>query len=336
MPRHRKECIPKHRALPPDRHSGRRVQLSAAVEAAGTELRSATASGQGDDGQSEEDGQSAPASAAPAASAATSSAATVPLRLPHARPRPSGSRRPPAGGESPAQPHRMRGLLVTPWFAAGAGFVIAAALALNSPHTVLTYRPNTSKCSTCTLPGLPPTAKPGLHVNAAKPVKPARAGRGRVATGVGPASTTGPEIGFRVIWQRDGAFAAIITVPAAQARHGWNLRFVLPGRRIIQVLGANWQPAPGANGGLASMLTSQPWQSGAPGDFSPTRPPGAGQQGTIGQSQGSARSARSAQSGQPRDQGPWSWQPLKFLVMAEGSPVTPVACVLNGASCHFG
>src|SRR5450755_2200713 len=291
MPRHRKECIPKHRALRPNHQSGRRVPVSAAIE---------------------ENGQAPPA-ASP----------TMPLPRPSARSRPSGSRRPPAGGESRTEPRRMRGLLVTPWFAAGAGFVIAAALALNSPHTVLTYRPHTSKCSTCTSPGSLATAKPGLHVKAAKPVKPARAGQGAVAAGPGQAAGAGPEIGFQVVWQRDGAFAAIINVPVAQPRHGWDLRFEIPGRRIIQVQGANWQSAPGGHGGLASMLTYQPGQSGPPRDSRPPDPPGAGQRST-------------GQPGMPDDQGPWVPQALRFLVTAQGSPVTPVACLLNGADCHFG
>jgi len=224
----------------------------------------------------------------------------------------------------------MRGLLVTPWFAAGAGFVIAAALALNSPHTVLTYRPNTSKCAACTSPGTLATAQPGLHFKAANPVKPAPAGQGEAATRPTPATPSGPDIGFQVVWRRDGAFAAIITVPAAQARHGWNLRFEIPGRRITQVLGANWHPAPGGYGGLASMLTTQPGRPGSPRPAGPPDSPGAGQHGEPG------RPGTSGRPGSRGDGGPWVPQALRFLVTAQGSPVTPVACVLNGATCHFG
>ena len=39
-------------------------------------------------------------------------------------------------------------MLMTPWLAAGAGVVVAAALALHVPHAELTYTPNgTRACS---------------------------------------------------------------------------------------------------------------------------------------------------------------------------------------------
>jgi hypothetical protein len=231
----------------------------------------------------------------------------------------------------------MRGLLVTPWFAAGAGFVIAAALALNSPHTVLTYRPNTVPCRLCTEPtpqkGSEASATPGVQIRPVRPAKSAHARRGTGRPDSGPVA--GLEVSFRVVWHKHGEFGAIITVPANRARHGWSLRFDMPGVRITQVWGAQWESAPGGHGGLARMLTRHPGRqpgsprhSGRPGDSGPGR--GHGQSGAQGQA-GSQELFGSQGS-------PWDWtQPdVRFLVVAQGSPVTPVGCVLNGAGCHFG
>jgi hypothetical protein len=222
--------------------------------------------------------------------------------------------RPPAGPGRP-QPRRMRGLLVTPWFAAGAGFVIAAALALNSPHTVLTYRPNTVPCNGCAQPGALPTLRPGVQTKTARP---AHVARPAIKARHGTALAAGPAVGYRVVWQRDGAFAAIVTIPAAQARGGWSLQFSFPGRHITQVWGALWQPDSSGEGGLATVL-EPPRHSGPPGDS------GTGQSGPPGQ------------DGQPGSGYPGQHDPedLRFLVTAQGSPVTPAGCVLNHVVCHF-
>jgi hypothetical protein len=212
----------------------------------------------------------------------------------------------------------MRGLLVTPWFAAGAGFVIAAALALNSPHTVLTYRPNSVPCSTCIPHGALASAKPGVKFKVAKPVKHAQASL-RIPRAVHhPAAVAGPEVGFKVVGQQDGAFSAIISLPADQAGRHWKLRFEIPGRRIFQVLGAKWQPTPSGYGGEASALTVRP---GFSGHSDPSRPPG------------EDHSEPPQTPGAPQQ---WVPQQLRFLITAQGAPATPVACVLNGVTCHFG
>jgi hypothetical protein len=211
----------------------------------------------------------------------------------------------------------MRGLLVTPWFAAGAGFVIAAALALNSPHTVLTYRPNTLPCSTCIrpAPGSLASAKPGIKLKVPAPAKHAQSSRGAAKDRQAPATAAGLEVGFRVVWQKNGAFGAIITLPAGHAGRDWKLRFAIPGRRIFQVAGAQWLPLPSGYGGEASMLTAQPGFSGHSG------PPGGNQSGGP------------QVPGQP---GQRSVRRFGFFVAAQGAPVTPVDCVLDGVACHFG
>jgi hypothetical protein len=209
----------------------------------------------------------------------------------------------------------MRGLLVTPWFAAGAGFVIAAALALHSPSTVLTYRPNTEPCDGCQHApsgrGSLATAAPGQQIRTVAPAKP------RARAAASPRDTpaaAGPEVVFRVVWRKDGEFGAIVTIPAGYAAHGWSLRLDLPGTRITQVWGAQWQLAAGGHSGLASMATRQP----EPQHSSP--PAGFGQHGS---------------GSQPG----WDWGTAggsRFLVVAQGSPITPVDCLLNETACHFG
>jgi hypothetical protein len=220
----------------------------------------------------------------------------------------------------------MRGLLVTPWFAAGAGFVIAAALALNSPHTVLTYKPNTSTCSTCVPRQSLATARPGVVLKTPKPAPAVRSDRRpRPAVPAHPAPApahpapvpAGPALGYRVVWTRHGAFGAIITIPRAEASHGWKLRFEIPGRRILGVWGAQWAPAGGGYGGEASSFGTQP-QPGSPGSSGPAPSPGPGQSGDPGQS------------------GHRGAEQLRFVVSAQGAPRTPAECVLNGVSCHFG
>ena len=165
-----------------------------------------------------------------------------------------------AGTRSPASSRRMRGLLVTPWFAAGAGFVIAAALSLNAPRTFLTYRPNdrpnTAKCATCVAPESVPTSKPGVQIRSVNPA---------VIGGLGAAA--GPVVPIHLGPEQNGVFSVTITLPAGQARTGWRLRFELPGRSVMAVLGAQWWPDATDDGGMAV-------RPAAGGYVSPTDPAG--------------------------------------------------------------
>ncbi|HEY1617637.1 MAG TPA: hypothetical protein VGG25_08465 [Streptosporangiaceae bacterium] len=425
MARHRKECPPKRRALVPGGRPGRRVPLSAAIDAARAALESARsdAPADGEPGQPPAAPEGAAAPVIPTLHdqetielpAATMYPAPVgdeaddtilpgaippapglpaddaePVGQPRARrpgryqrperatrppraPRAGRSRtRPPAGGRVPggapgqSRP-RMRGLLVTPWFAAGAGFVIAAALALNSPHTVLTYKPNTIPCDNCKSPspsrGALASAHPGVILRPAKK-KPAP-GRPEAH---GQAAPAGVAVGYRVVWHKDGEFGAIITVPASAARDGWKLSFDIPGTRITGVWGAQWAPAVGEHGGLASVPAphpAQPWgpgHHGSPGTRGPGHrhpghgPGGHGGLGQTGSPQSGTASAQSYQDAtaamaamgiqvQPGlrsqaqldgDAAGWSQQDVRFLVIAAGNPRTPDICVLNNTACHFG
>jgi hypothetical protein len=261
MPSHRQGNIPKHRAQRPDGNSGRRSRLNAATPA----KRIAP--------------ESSPAPSESGAGPVTAESPTQPfLRFgSHLHPRPSdgsdGGDREPAGNgrrgrmartpdgviagtRSPASSRRMRGLLVTPWFAAGAGFVIAAALSLNAPRTFLTYRPNNTKCASCTSsPESVPTSKPGLQIKSVNPAV------------IGGTGAVGPAVPIHLGPERNGVFSVTITLPAGQARNGWRLRFALPGRSVTEVLGAQWLPDGADDGGVAAMLTQG-------GYVSPTDPSG--------------------------------------------------------------
>ena len=109
-------------------------------------------------------------------------------------------------------------------------------------------------------------------------------------------------------------------VPAGQTAHGWSLKFEIPGAQITRVWGAQWEPS-GNDGGLATMLGRQP----GPG---PGSPGGQNSQGSGGPGPG----WRQWQS----HHGWWPAHGNGFLVVGQGRPVTPVGCVLNHATCHFG
>jgi hypothetical protein len=205
MPSHRQGNIPKHRAARPHENARRRSLLNA-VNPAKRFTPGGTRNG----------GPSGPARAEPA---------------PPARPA--------------AASRRRRGLLVTPWFAAGAGFVIAAALSLNSPRTFLTYRPSTAAPSTCAdcQPESVPTARPGVQIRSAHPAR------------VGPAAAVpaaGLAVPVHVGSERNGVFSVTFMLPARLAGRPWTLRFELPGRSVTEVVGARWHPDASQDGGLAA------------------------------------------------------------------------------------
>lgn len=227
----------------------------------------------------------------------------------------------------------MRGLLVTPWFAAGAGFVIAAALALGSPHTVLTYRPDTTPCVGHCGNGQSGSSmahgSTGVQIKTASPAPTGSAARHRSGSTVRhgppggrhhrgsppPESAAGASIGWKVLFNKYRQFSALITIPSGQAGHRWSLRFAIPGTKITNVWGAQWQPS-ASDGGLASMLGRQ--RDGG----SPQTQPGPGP-GWPGWRQWH------------RHHGWWPTGENGFLVVGQGRPVTPVGCVLNHAACHF-
>jgi hypothetical protein len=196
----------------------------------------------------------------------------------------------------------VRSLLLTPWFAAGAGIVIAATVAVGSP-AALTYSqagPGVH-CSVGRCAGPAPqrpgvaTASPGVALKVSgghqRGAAPASSGPPRAAK---PGAGARYQVGYQVIGHRRHAFIAMITVPGDLKPGAWNLEFRFPSARVQLVWGALWRPS--GNGSAGTALGPAQWAG---------RPPG-----TAGARQ--------------------------FLVLARGGPKAPSNCVLDGVSCSFG
>jgi Cellulose binding domain len=216
--------------------------------------------------------------------------------------------------------------MMTPWFAASVGMVIAAAVAVDSP-AALTYGPAPpgAGCSVHGCAGAAPGSQPGLATAAPGvplPVPGAQAGAqdrgaaarsgasGAAAAGSGAAgsgaagsgaagsgaagSGAGYRLGYRIVRHRRAGFVATITMPGDLTKSPWNLQFGFASARIDRVWGALWQPSGDGHGGTALG----PW---------PSRGQPAG--GTGAQ---------------------------RLTVRAAGTPAAPSNCTLDGIRCSFG
>jgi hypothetical protein len=209
-----------------------------------------------------------------------------------------------------------RSLMVTPWFAAGAGIVIAAALAVDSP-SALTYAPSgpdvNCHAGGCTgaAPGRGPdlaTATPGLQIaTGAAPGEGPAAGPGG-ASGPAGGSGAGPayRVGYQILRRWPSGFTALMTLPGNLGPGAWTLQFTFASAHVDRVWGARWQPSGSGDGGTATG----PWRWGAPG---PGGNGGQGGNGGAGQLSGS-----------------------QLMVSANGTPTSPSGCTLDGQSCRFG
>src|SRR5580700_5078411 len=210
-------------------------------------------------------------------------------------------RRKPARGSCRQRFRLVRSLLLTPWFAAGAGIVIAAAVAVGSPAALTYSQAGPSvHCSVGSCAGPAPqrpdvaTASPGVALKVGghrRGASSAGSAPSRAATSGGGA---GYQLGYQVIGHRRRGFIAIITMPGDLRPGAWSLAFVFASARVERVWGALWQPSGDGSGGTA--LGPVQWAA---------RPPG-------------AAGAR------------------QFLILARGASKTPSNCTLNGVSCSFG
>jgi Cellulose binding domain len=191
----------------------------------------------------------------------------------------------------------VRSLLATPWFAAGAGIVIAAVLAVDSP-AALTYGP-TFPIQRCPVHGCgsapgrqsgqPATATPGVALGApgmqmkgGATAPQGRRGRGRL-------------LGYQIVRQWSSGFLALITFPRAAKPGGWSLHFAFAAAHVDHVWGARWRPSGNGDGGTA---------------YGPLQWPG-----------------------HPRDDG--GRDAGQVMLSATGAPQAPTGCALDGASCRF-
>jgi hypothetical protein len=190
--------------------------------------------------------------------------------------------------------------MMTPWFAAGAGIVIAAAMAVDS-QAALTYAPSgpgvrcpVSGCASPAPGHLPDlaTARPGvaLKTPGAEP-----AGTEAASSGPRPGAQASYQLGYQIIRRWQSGFVAMITMPPDLRRGTWNLQFGYSSARVDRVWGALWQPWRNGDGGTALG----PWQwRGANGPNGPD--------------------AR------------------QLKVAATGRPTAPSRCRLDGISCGYG
>ena len=253
MPRHRREHVPLYRALRPAESHARRVPVRAAVAAARTALESGA--------HDEADDDTAPLGSLAGLSSrpqrdgpAATEVEPVPAKPRRARPamRPS----------SPTLHGALRGVLVNPWFAAGAGLVIAASMWLYAPQTQLSFPHEAIGRTKCQVQGCAPmvTAPDGGSVatSSGQPISPSvRRHARRQATADVQTKSGSPALafGYSVVSRHRRRFALELTVTSSKPITNWTLSFAMDGDRIRSVFGANWQPA-STDSGAASGLVS--------------------------------------------------------------------------------
>ncbi len=146
-----------------------------------------------------------------------------------------------------------RGLLVSPWFATGAGFVIAAGAFIYAPHAELNFGNEAIGRSSCPVAGctVPADAPPMVAGKGGGPVTASPSPSASSRTGGGRDSSASPTFGYTVKSVGSDTFQMTFTVTSQHATGPWQLAFVIPGAADLSVVGASWQ-ASGTDGGTAS------------------------------------------------------------------------------------
>ncbi len=207
-----------------------------------------------------------------------------------------------------------RGLLVSPWFAAGAGFVVAAGAFIYAPHASLSFG-GAIGVTHCQVAGCNQTTELGA------PPLPAGTGDGQVTAGPAtklPAATlpAGLTFSYTVTWHAHGMFGLLLTVASKHAIGNWRLAFTIPGATKLSVFGGKWQPS-GTDGGTASGTGDNGYPDAATQGQTTDRPsPGTAPQPEAGHGGGQSFS-------------------LYVIVDSTSAPAAPTHCSLNGAACHF-
>lgn len=213
--------------------------------------------------------------------------------------------------------------MVTPTFAAGLGVVVAAGLAVSmTSRTVLHFSVPPGKpcvvwgCATGPDPssgaGTPALASPGKRLvpttlgpeNSARPSQSFTGGQG--GDDSDHHSSGQVVIDYETTQQWSWGFDGQITISGMtdSALSDWRLAFSLPGTRIVEVQGAQWQST-GQDSGVARADSSY-YGSGSRD--------GAGQFG------------QDSSSGQ---------NDVVITIEASGTPGTPSDCQLNNTPCSF-
>ncbi|HXW88082.1 MAG TPA: hypothetical protein VEJ42_07465 [Streptosporangiaceae bacterium] len=204
----------------------------------------------------------------------------------------------------------MRGLVVSPWFAAGAGFVVAAGAFLYAPHAQLEFG-NAIGVTQCKLAECNQTTEQGAQG------LPAGSGAAPLTDGATPAASAGLTFRYAVDWQDHGAFQMVLTVTAKHAIGNWHLSFVIPGATRVSVVGAAWKPS-GTDGGTASGTTNGTGSS----------PHGAAHSDWPWPGPSSSADAPGGHGGDQPDS-------VSLIVHGFGVPAAPTNSAFNGAPCQF-
>ena len=208
---------------------------------------------------------------------------------PALRPDPAPSR---GGGRTrPA----VRRLLMTPWFAASTGFVIAAGMSLYSPHASITF-PSAIGTIHCRWQGcVTPGGKSSGSLASSAPGQRLRTrheGGGSGRSGGANEGTARLRFTFMVLWHGHDWFGAKISISGSRSLGDWQLAFRLPGTQIQDVFGAEWLQSASGDGGTASPFHVD---SGGAADH----------------------------------------VPVSFRIFGTGSLSRPTSCTFDGATCTF-
>jgi hypothetical protein len=195
-----------------------------------------------------------------------------------------------------------RRLLVSPWFAAGAGFVIATGAIIYVPHTNLDFgnaiHVTHCKQASCKQPTLTPQGPaPGLP-----------AGGGVTASPSAPSVPAGMTFWYESATSTRDGFSMWIQIRARQDPGPWKLSFLIQGGSRLYVYGAPAQPY-GADGVTVSSVSAGTQSAGYAQIFGH-------QSGADGES---------SQVGYI----------VQFQVRGVGTPSAPSRCSYNGAPCTF-
>jgi len=173
-----------------------------------------------------------------------------------------------------------RGLMVSPWFAAGAGFVIAAGAFIYAPHASLNFDTAPGR-TVCPTPGCPvPQKEPQIAgteggLVTASPAASSASPRGRHAR---DDSDDAPSFTYTVQADGTGMYQMVLTETSDQPIGSWALSVVIPGETSVAVYdgmpqsggdgatagggdsrgGADDEPSPGATAGFLNESGNDP------------------------------------------------------------------------------
>jgi hypothetical protein len=192
--------------------------------------------------------------------------------------------------------------VVSPWFAAGAGVVIATGAVIYMPHANMSFGGaiSVTHCKVAECSHVTPDGAVPLQVGSGQQV---------MASPSPPSVLAGMSFDYQVLGQSTyGGFSIQITIRAPRSLGQWKLSFAIPGATDVYVLGARWEQS-GPDGGTASNYYG-----------------------------GTESAGYAAIAGNESDAGSGSSQDgrmVQFQVRGTGTPSAPADCLYNGLACQF-